>query len=221
MDTKSVKCAAFMTAPRYEATWARNQIEIALKQVGVPLTVSGGVFYGQCMQKMFEMAIENGCEVGITIDFDSVFNAEQLERLISLIVNNDHIDAITAMQCRRGQGTPLATIRGETYLRSDGSPFQVTTAHFGLTAIDMTKLANVPKPWFWSKPDENGEWENDKTDDDIWFWRQWEKAGHTIYMDPKTLIGHLEEMVTEFAVVDGEFRAVHTYPADWKERNGC
>ena len=39
------KVAAIMTAARYENTYCRNYIEIALKELGIPLTVSGGVFY--------------------------------------------------------------------------------------------------------------------------------------------------------------------------------
>ena len=119
------------------------------------------------------------------------------------------------MQVRRGNKTILASLRGNSSIEVTGDPVQVSTAHFGLTVLDLRKLKNVEKPWFFSKPDENGEWGDARIDDDIWFWRQWEKAGNTLYLDPQTRIGHMEEMVV---MVDPEtFEAVHAYPAEWIE----
>lgn len=215
MEPKKIKIVAFMTAPRYENTWARNYIEIALRQAGIPLAVSGGVFYGQCMQMMMEQALDDGVDVGLTIDFDSVFTKHHIDLLLSKLCFNDEIDAICAMQCRRGGRTPLASCGEVREVETDGSPVQVKTAHFGLTAIDMHKLRDVPKPWFWSKPAPDGRWTEEKIDDDIYFWRQWEAAGNTIYMDPDCQIGHLEEVVTHFVDVDGKFEQRHTYPNDW------
>ena len=92
-------------------------------------------------------------------------------------------------------------------------PIKVATAHFGLTAIDLHKLANVPKPWFITTADAKGEFGDGRTDDDIHFWRQWEKAGNSLYLDPRVRIGHLEEMVV---VHDAEtFEPKHVYPSAW------
>jgi len=215
VEQKQIKISAFMTAPRYENTWTRNYIEIALRQAGIPLAVSGGVFYGQCMQMMFERAIEEGVDVGLTVDFDSVFTKNHIDLLLSRLCFNDNIDAVASMQCRRGGKTPLASTGEHKRVDTDGEPIKVRTAHFGLTAIDMHKLKDVPKPWFWSQPDEKGEWTDNKTDDDIWFWRQWEKAGNSVYLDTTCRIGHLEEVVTHFVEVDGEYQAIHSYPKDW------
>ena len=217
--TKNIKIVAFMTAPRYENTWARNYIEIALRRSGIPLAVSGGVFYGQCMQMMMEQAINDGADVGLTVDFDSVFTKEHIDLLLSKLVFDDKIDAVCAMQCRRGGRTPLASCGEQKQVETDGQPMQVKTAHFGLTAIDLHKLKNVPKPWFWSQPAPDGTWTDAKTDDDIWFWRQWEKAGNSIYMDTNCQIGHLEEVVTHFVEVDGKYEQTHTYPSDWAKQH--
>lgn len=217
--TKNIKIVAFMTAPRYENTWARNYIEIALRRSGIPLAVSGGVFYGQCMQMMMEQAINDGADVGLTVDFDSVFTKDHIDLLLSKLVFDDKIDAVCAMQCRRGGRTPLASCGEQKQVETDGQPMQVKTAHFGLTAIDLHKLKNVPKPWFWSQPAPDGTWTDAKTDDDIWFWRQWEKAGNSIYMDTNCQIGHLEEVVTHFVEVDGKYEQTHTYPSDWAKQH--
>lgn len=218
--SKNVKINAFMTAPRYECTWARNMIEIALQKCKIPMMVSGGVFYGQCMQMMFENAMEAGCEIALTVDFDSVFTADQVERLISVLVFRDDIDAVCAFQRRRHGDTPLATLDGVRSFECDGTPFKITTGHFGLTALKFSKFEKLAKPWFWSKPNDKNEWRDGKIDEDIWFWKQWHEAGNTVYMDPGTMIGHMEEMIAEFQEIDGELVPVHTYPKDWQKRHG-
>ena len=219
---KTVKIAALMTAPRYENTYARNYIERALHELGIPLTVSGGVFYGQCMQMMLEqLTATEQVDYAVTVDFDSLFSAKQLQRLINWISQRDDIDAITGLQVRRGKKSMLGTVpdgelneNGEKQIVWDGNPVKGSTAHFGLTVIDVRKLANVTKPWFCSKPDADGRWTEDKIDDDVWFWKQWEAAGNTIYFDPGVRIGHLEEMV---AMHDEHCNPVHVYPSEWEQ----
>lgn len=215
MHSKDVTVTALMTAGRYENTWCRNHIEYSLRKLGIPLAVSGGVYYGQCMQIMLTEAVSKGVQFAITVDGDSVFTPEQLQRLISIInQEGNKIDAICAMQVRRGMPTTLGTIAGVRSKVWDGYPLKVDTAHFGLTVINLEKLATVQKPWFFCQPNENGEWDGEKIDSDVWFWKQWREAGHSIYMDPGCRIGHLEEMV----VVHQEDMTVrHMYPADWVE----
>jgi len=214
---KNVKACAVMTAGRYENTWCRNQIEAALRSLGIPFTVSGGVYYGQCMQKMLESAIEQGVEYAITVDGDSVFTPGQLQRLLGIAVQESHkIDAIAAMQVRRGAKTMLGTISGRLSAEWDGYPLKVDTAHFGLTIIDLAKLADTPKPWFFCQPDVQGQWGDGRIDSDVWFWKQWVKAGNTIYIDPGTRIGHVEEMVV---MHDESLQVKHVYPADWVKGN--
>ena len=194
--------------------YARNYIELALKHCGIPLTVSGGVYYGQCMQIMLCDLLKLGVDYALTIDFDSMFTPKHIERLVSLIANNDHIDALAAIQPKRGCGTVLASMDKETTLEWDGSPIKVASAHFGLTVIDLKKLEGVAKPWFRAQPDENGDWIGNKIDDDVWFWKQWNEAGNSVYVDPGTRLGHLEEMIT---VYDEDMTVQHYYPREWSE----
>lgn len=218
-----MKVAAVMTAARYENTYCRNYIEIALKKLGIPLTVSGGVFYGQCMQKMLTDLCKSDCEYAVTVDGDSMFTADQLQRLLSIVHTEEKIDALTGIQVRRSKPTMLGTVVGgnkvsddEIRVDWDGYPIQAKTAHFGLTVIDLAKLRTTPKPWFMATPDANGEWEEAKVDDDVHFWLQWEKAGNTVYIDPGVRLGHLEEMIATF---DEKMQPVHLYPADWQAAN--
>ena len=209
---QTIKISAIMTAARSENTWARNQIEKALKTMSIPFTVSGGVFYGQCMQRMMESLCGTGCEYIITIDGDSIFTAKQLERLLMIIAQENKIDAICPAQVRRGKPDMLGSIDGVKEVEWSGYPVKMTTGHFGLTVIDVRKLEQTPKPWFWAKPDKDGRWEGDKIDDDIYFWLNWRDAGNSLYCDPGTRIGHLEEMI---AIHDEKMQVQHMYPADW------
>lgn len=213
---QELKVAAFMTAPRHEAVWPRNIIDAALKNAGVPLVVSGGVFYGQCMQRMFEQAIESGIELAITVDFDSVFTSNNVTELMTRAMASEHIDALAALQSRRGMPYPLLTNGEDRRIDFDGEPLEVTTAHFGLTAIKLDRLKDIPKPWFWSTPNENGEWDDGKIDEDIYFWHKWRENGRTVYVDGNVAIGHMEEMVAEF---DENGKHRFTYQNDWYHKN--
>lgn len=208
------KVGAFMTAPRYECVWVRNKIDIALQQAGVPLTVSGGVFYGQCMQLMLEDAIEKGIDLAVTVDFDSVFRPDDVRRLLGMATSREDIDALAALQCRRSMKFPLFTIGQEREVVFDGSPVKVDTAHFGLTVIKLDRLKDIPKPWFWCKPNAAGRWASDKIDDDIYFWHNWKENGRSVWVDPTANIGHLEEVVTQFNCETGDHEFI--YQNDWK-----
>ncbi len=214
MSTKDVTVAAVMTAPRYEAVYARNEIERALHEAGVPLTVSGGVYYGQCMQTMLEMVVDRGVDYALTIDFDSCFTADHVRRLISIVSQEDEIDALAAIQPMRGEGRLLGSTGKPEQLAWNGYPIKVKSAHFGLTVIDVRKLGETVKPWFHHQPDDAGRWGDKKIDDDVWFWRQWESAGCSVYIDPGCRLGHLEEVVTVF---DEQMQIRHVRTSEWDE----
>jgi hypothetical protein len=188
-------------------------IEAALREVGIGLMYSQGVFYGQCMQRMLMDVVDIGADIVLTIDGDSIFKAEHVHRLLGLIVNDPEIDALASLQLRRGKADVLGFHESKTEIEWHGKPVEVTSAHFGLTALRVDKLKNVKKPWFYSQPDESGEWEDGRIDDDIWFWKQWREAGNTLFLDAGCRIGHLEEMV---AVFSDDLTPMHIYPGDYK-----
>jgi predicted SAM-dependent methyltransferase len=193
-----IKVKAVMSVPRYGSLAARGVMQDALKPFGLNLHTTQGVFWGQCMQRMFEEAVEEGIDWILTLDYDSVFRAEDLDHLFGVLGNNPHIDALAALQCRRANKTPLMTAGKAHNIETDHSPIKVTTAHFGLTLIRADVLATIPKPWFYAEPEKVGTWGDERLDDDIWFWHQWRLAGKTIYVDPECRIGHVEEAVSYF-----------------------
>ena len=212
-----VKIAAYMTLPRYEAVASRSIAETALRKLGIGLATSQGAFWGQCMQRMFNDAIEQGVDWILSLDSDSLFNEQHVSDLFDVFGQHPEADAMAALQCRRGKPFPLLTIGG-TQEAQLGSldPLLVTTAHFGLTLIRVDALKDVPKPWFYSQPDEDGEYGDNRLDDDIWFWHQWRLAGKKIYVAPSVSIGHLEETV---AVFDEDLQPKHEYIAEWRDKH--
>lgn len=217
-DDKTEICIqAFMTLPRYEAVIARNIIQESLRQLGIGLVTSQGVFWGQCMQRMFEEAVANHCDWILSIDSDSLFSAEHLSTLLDEFAKTPQADAMAALQCRRGKPFPLLTCGHEQNIEiTDKAPIKVTTAHFGLTLIRVESLLDVPKPWFFAEPENGGTWGDQRLDDDIWFWHQWRKAGKSIYVAPKVSIGHLEETV---AVFDDDLNPKHEYVHEWRQQH--
>lgn len=214
MGERDVTVAAVMTAPRYECTQARTVIQKALTKTGIPLTVSGGVYYHQCMEKMLEDLCDQKIQYALTIDFDSVFLAEHITRLLSIVAQEDEIDALAAIQPMRNNGRVLGSLAEGGVMEWSGRPLQVDTAHFGLTVIDIQKLLTVRKPWFSFTPDEDGRWGTTSVDADVQFWRNWAEAGHKVFLDPGCRLGHLEEMVTVF---DEKMIKQHLYYADWEK----
>lgn len=215
--TQDVKIAAYMTLPRYEAVAARTIAESALRPLGIGLATSQGVFWGQCMQRMFNEAVEAGMDWILSIDSDSLFNTQHVSDLLNEFGNHPEADAMAALQCRRGQGFPLMTVGGTDQIQLDSlDPIKVATMHFGLTLIRVDVLKTVPKPWFFSQPDKDGEYGDDRLDDDIWFWHQMRLAGKKIYVTPRVSIGHLEETVACF---DENLHPKHEYIHEWREKH--
>lgn len=216
----TVKVRAYLTLPRYESVAARGFIEHALRPHKLELTTTQGVFWGQCMQRMFQDAVDKGIDWILSLDSDSLFTGKQLGDLMQIMASNPHIDALAALQCRRGAKYPLLTSGSgvqDEHVEIDGKPIKVTTAHFGLTLIRVESLKKVAKPWFYAEPSAAGNWDDDKLDDDIWFWHQWRKAGKTIYVAPSISIGHIEETV---AVFDSDLQGKHIYVHEWQKGNG-
>ena len=211
-----IKVAAVMSLPRYGSMAARGIMEESLKPFKIPLRTSQGVFWGQSMQRQFVEMVDEGLDWILTIDFDSVFTAEQLDQLIGTFGTNAHIDALAALQVRRNGDRPLMTVGKAEEIQTDMSPILVTTSHFGLTLIRVEELRTVPRPWFKSEPDKDGNWSSDRVDDDIWFWHQWRSAGKTIYVDPKVRIGHVEETVSWF---DDKLKIQRSSVPEWREAN--
>jgi hypothetical protein len=201
MGTKSapisvaIRCAMSVPTLGFQSNffcWAQ-----ALAPLGINPTKYDGAFWGQCLERTMTGMVDT-CDFILTLDYDSAFTKNNVIDLIHLITSHPEADAVAAMQLKRGDNMPLFTMRdGEdkivTRISSDDLNvplLKVATAHFGLTLIRCSALKTMPHPWFWGQPNQSGMWEGDRTDDDIYFWHKWQEQGKSVYLAPKTVIGH-------------------------------
>lgn len=219
--TQEIKICAVMSIPRvgWNDTW--GCVFEALRPFRIPVHRFNGVFWGQCMQRSFEDLIAKGVDWILTIDYDSCFNARQLDMLMHTLGQRPDIDAICALQPKRNNGGALAFIDGATSVDIDGHPFRVDSGHFGLTIIRAEYLNALPKPWFLAVPSPDGTWGEGRQDEDIYFWSRWKAAGRSLYVHPGARIGHLELQVSMY---DDVFQPVQIPVSEWRDRyreKGC
>jgi len=192
----------------------------ALLPLKVGLLKHTGAFWGQCFERCMGNAITNGAEAILAIDYDTVFAREDVETLVRLMVEHPEADAIASVQASRTRGMPMMTIHspdGKSLEKVTADFFapdvsRIHTAHFGLTLIRVSSLCEMPHPWFWSKPGPDGTWGEDRTDDDIYFWREWEKAGKVLYLANHVPIAHAELMLIW---PDKNFGVCYQHPSDF------
>lgn len=170
----------------------------------IKLRKHGGAFWGQSMTKVFEKTIEqDNPDLILTIDYDSVFTPGHLARLIQTMMLYPEIDALAPVQSSRHLSTTLftvATAPGENAsaiprTATDADTMKVSTAHFGLTLLRTKALQKMEKPWFHSIPSPEKDWGEGHVDEDIEFWRKWERAGNSLHLANRIAIGHAELMV--------------------------
>lgn len=206
-----------MSVPRL--MWTDNVVTMhkTLNELGMQLMSMQGCFWGQCLERCMEETMRKmpECTHFLTCDYDSVFSVDQVRQLYSTAMRLN-ADAIFPVQCKRAANHAMLSAKND-----DGTPkVQVTmeemrkeaircaTGHFGLTLIKVDALKNVPKPWFQEIPDDKGGWGEGHVDPDIWFWKQWEKSGRTLYQANHVRIGHAQIMAT---FPDRLWRPVHIH----------
>ena len=221
-DDMLVRIRGVMSIPRvgWNDHWGCHQE--ALEPFKIPVMRHSGAFWSHGMDQMFNRCVDDNTDWMLCMDYDTMFTAEHLDTLIGAMGQNPEIDAIAAMQPRRGHKEhPLITLSselGDRHIEVDiRKPLQVDTAHFGLTLIRVDALRNMPKPWFNSKPGEDGTWEDPThIDPDIWFWKRWKDCGNTVYVHPGVRVGHLQIMVSEMA--DDLQGVEHMHVTQWRDR---
>lgn len=200
----SFNVSAVMSVPRLGFTDNFYCATHALAPLKIRLRTHSGAYWGQGLERAIEQTIvEDKSDAILTLDYDTVFTKANVATLMRLMLTHPEADAIAPLQAGRGINSPLMTVQlpdGVSPERVPRSFFaadlvKAKTAHFGLTLIRVSALADLPKPWLWAKPAADGTWGEGRTDDDIYFWREWEKAGKSLYLATRVVVGHLELMV--------------------------
>ena len=147
---------------------------------------------------------------------DTLFDKQDVERLCSLVETYPLIDALCGTQIKRGCNEALMVpydfkpSENPTRVPQDSGPLtRLRTGHFGLTLLRLEAIRKLPRPWF--RTDTGPE---NRMDADVYFWQNWDRAGHTLYQANDVLLGHIQMVATWPTRNRG---IVNQYIGDWNE----
>ena len=189
----------------------------------IPLIKEQGAFWGQCLERGMQNQIDTDADAILTIDYDTIFTLADAKYLIQLMADHPEADAIVPIQVGRSGMQALVSMKSKSgQLRSmvpktefEPELTRITTGHFGLTLIRTSSLLKLPHPWFWGQPGPDGQWNQGRMDDDIYFWNKMEKAGMTVYSANRIVLGHLELVATW---PDEELRPIYQPTSEYQEK---
>jgi hypothetical protein len=194
----------------------------ALTPLRIGLRKTTGAFWGQCLERAIDQAIEEGAKWILTIDYDTVFKREHVEQLINVASQNPDVDALVPVQQSRSKQAPLMTYKGngdQTQCQVDrglldGDVLDIHTGHFGLTLLKVDTLKKLSRPLFLGVPNQDMEWGEGRIDDDIFFWKKLEQEGYRACLANRVAVGHLELMVLW---PDMNFNHIYQHPSKYWE----
>ena len=181
---------AVLSMPRLTFTAAMQCLFRALPHKGIKIDAITGAFWGQCIERTLKRNIDAGFEYIVTMDFDSLFTEDHLDRMLLLMETHPEIDALAPVQAHRDGVHVLMNGADGSRWRNEVVPAK--SAHFGLTVFRASAFKKMAHPWFLGVPNESGEWEEGRLDDDMYFWDKWKAAGNTLAIAPAVVIGHME-----------------------------
>jgi predicted SAM-dependent methyltransferase len=212
------KIIGCMSAPRLLFLDMVQSCENVIKPMGIPVSIHTGSNWGQCLERCFERACDEGYEWILALDYDTVFSRSQFVRLLTLFeAYGDKFDALAPLQIKR-EGTDALFFRKDQSAPIDlyRPIFPADSAHFGCTLIKTEVLKRMKHPWFQHVPNAEGKWDDGRIDDDIRFWYQFKEAGGRLGVTSRVSVGHLQLMVSWI----GEgWRPVHQFVSDYR-KNG-
>jgi len=218
------KVSAITSIPRlgWNDHWGAVWQALRTPEFNIPLFKFGGAFWEQGMQRGLNAMLENGTEWALCLDYDTLFDASDVKEILTLAAMYPEADAIVPVQVRRNNDQFLFSMKdefGNLRRSADITEFDpdltaIETGHFGMTLIKLAALRDIPKPWLWSQPDENGDWSDDRCDADIYFWRKFRAAGKKVFQANHIKIGHLQ-IISSWTTNDWQIK--HQYLSDWTE----
>ncbi len=205
-DTEFVdKTVAVLSCPRFGPTLHARSAFNSLSRAHVPYSIMIGAYWWQVLSELIEKAIaKDDLEFIFTVDYDSIFGHEDVMELYRLIRAHDDADAVVPLQMKRGGESPLIGMDdsgGKARQKVYRAEFQrnlvpINRGHFGLTIFRASTLREHARPWMTPVVGDNGRWDDSKVDADINFWHRWQEAGYSVFLAPKVVVGHLEEIVS-------------------------
>lgn len=170
----SLRIHAAMSLPRAALTTPMMTIFRAMLPLGIPVTeYPKHAYWHQALTRKLEDIIEDKFDVALVIDWDSMFVATQVQEMISIFEQNPWIDALMAVEQRRGGADiPMFTQKDDAGMavralktdERDGRVAKCESGHFGLTLLRTEKLKRMLRPWFFDIPNQSGQWEDEPWD---------------------------------------------------------
>lgn len=212
------KIIAILSTGRLGFTDNFNCALVGLSKAGVSLDVRLGLFWEQHIQNGLSERVRDGFDYIFVLDYDTLFSSQDVQGLIKLIIEHPEADAICSVQMRRQHDTVLLRELGEEkggVKNADysGELTQIHLGHFGLTVFRAERFKDLLKPWFLALPSSQGEWDDARSDPDIYFWAKWHDYKRTLYQANKIRVGHMQLMATW---PGKDFQSIHQYMNDYR-----
>lgn len=188
----------------------------------IPVMKVQGAFWGQCLERGMMRAIDDGADLIVTIDYDTMFKRVDVEALLNLAYRHPEAAAFVPIQAKRAANQPLLSVKGRSGQPMTEIPTsifhaettQIATGHFGLTVLRVKDLMDIPHPWFVGQPNAEGYWGPGRVDDDMYFWKKMEAHGKVVLSANRVVVGHLELIATW---PDPSGRAIYQQTQDYHE----
>lgn len=201
-----------MTRPRFIESNASDCQEKLLLKTGIRMRRSGGVFWTQGISEAIVGALEEKPKYILTIDYDTIFQPEDVVELYALMELYPHANAMVPIQMRRDSiyalltpphtdSGPASTIDADL-LR--GATMPIRSGHFGLTMIRASAIESLPRPWMQAVPNAGGDWGDGRVDADVQFWLN--LGG--VYSANHVSVGHIQQVITW---PGKDMRPIHQY----------
>jgi len=221
-DNVTVNVAIAMSTPRIGYLDSADIItEIALA-VRAQRGRGFGVYWHHSLSRCIKQILDdedNEADVIVTADYDTFARPADLIEMIRLLYENPTIDAVIPTQIKRGNTTDILVGTDGAIDWSIGL-FPANAGHFGLTVFRRRVFEQMRKPWFWEKPNAEGDWGEGRVDADIGFWRTLADSGLKAALATNVVIGHREEVISVPKIVNGQITKVYMAIDEWLKQRG-
>lgn len=192
------KVCLILSQPRFTFTGHEKSLILLAQKLKFDVQEACGAFWDRDITIATQLGIQKyDPDFLVYSDYDSVFEADDVNTLLDAINSDPTMAAIGCVQMSRHNDEPLVFDKKVDY-STDIS--KVTFQHFGLTVIRREVFDELEQPWFWSIPgkDDTGRWDWlrwARSDADITFWRNIDMLGMKVCQHNKVCIGHITQCV--------------------------
>lgn len=220
-EKRTARIALCLSTPRLGFLRPLERLLGLSYHTGISLFSGDGVFWHHSLSRSIKNAVEFDFEDGsdgfdfiLTADYDTYAVLDDIHTLATLLARSPEADCVVSLQMKRG-GTGEVLAGSGQALNLSLPLVPIETGHFGLTLFRKDFFTRLPKPWFFERPDPNGDWGEGRVDADIGFWNNAKRAGLKVMLAPGVVVGHGEELITYPRIENGKPVKVYQAVNDW------